>query len=141
MPFHNNLYKTLKLIIIIVNVLKRKLFCIDFISPPADKKYAFFSDLPNWAISVRVEHWSIYTAQKTKFSIKETADLVTFTEEILNGKLYFLSSDKLMTLLLTHFRKMLHFFTLATPKNKRFSNVFTGYIEGTLDWNGLKRFQ
>ena len=38
------------------------------------------------------------TAQKMKFSIKdffskcfpqETADLVTFTEEILNGKLYF----------------------------------------------------
>ena len=33
-----------------------------------------------------------YTAQKMKFSIKETADLVTFTEEILNGKLYFLCS-------------------------------------------------
>ena len=40
------------------------------------------------------------TAQKMKFSIKdffrkcdcETADLVTFTEEILNGKLYFLCS-------------------------------------------------
>ena len=28
-----------------------------------------------------------------KFSIKETADLVTFTEEILNGKLHFLCSD------------------------------------------------
>ena len=46
----------------------------------------------------------IYTAQKMKFSIKdffsncgfghiqETADLVTFTEEILNGKLNFLCS-------------------------------------------------
>ena len=35
------------------------------------------------------------TAQKMKFSIKdlETADLVTFTEEILNGKLYFLCSE------------------------------------------------
>ena len=32
------------------------------------------------------------TAQKMKFSIKETADLVTFTEEILNGKLPFLCS-------------------------------------------------
>ena len=31
-------------------------------------------------------------AQKMKFSIKETADLVTFTEEILNGKLHFLCS-------------------------------------------------
>ena len=30
-----------------------------------------------------------YTVQKMKFSIKETADLVTFTEEILNGKLHF----------------------------------------------------
>ena len=39
------------------------------------------------------------TAQKMKFSIKDffrkcdqTADLVTFTEEILNGKLHFLCS-------------------------------------------------
>ena len=31
-----------------------------------------------------------YTAQKMKFSFKEIADLVTFTEEILNGKLHFL---------------------------------------------------
>ena len=42
--------------------------------------------------------WLTFTAQKIKFSIKDssvnvtksTADLVTFTEEILNGKLYFL---------------------------------------------------
>ena len=42
------------------------------------------------------------TAQKMKFSIKdffrkcfpqETADLVTFTQEILNGKIHFLCSD------------------------------------------------
>ena len=33
-----------------------------------------------------------FTAQKMKFSIEETADLVTFTEEILNGKLHFLCS-------------------------------------------------
>ena len=32
------------------------------------------------------------TAQKIKFSIKETADLVTFTEEILNGNPHFLCS-------------------------------------------------
>ena len=32
------------------------------------------------------------TGQKMKFCIKETADLVTFTEEILNGKLHFLCS-------------------------------------------------
>ena len=35
--------------------------------------------------------WKSYTAQKTKFSIKdpqETVDLVTFTEEIFNGKLH-----------------------------------------------------
>ena len=30
----------------------------------------------------------VYTAQKMKFP-QETADLVTFTEEILNGKLHF----------------------------------------------------
>ena len=42
-----------------------------------------------------------YTAQKMKFSIKDffskcdqiPADLVTFTEEILNGKLHFLCDD------------------------------------------------
>ena len=39
------------------------------------------------------------TSQKMKYSIKdffskcETADLVTFIEEILNGKLHFLCSD------------------------------------------------
>ena len=32
------------------------------------------------------------TAQKMKFSIKYPADLVTFTEEILNGKLHLLCS-------------------------------------------------
>ena len=44
------------------------------------------------------------TAQKMKFSIKDffrkcdqTADLVTFTEEILNGKLHFLCSATLST--------------------------------------------
>ena len=31
----------------------------------------------------------LITAQKMKFSIKFSADLVTFTEEILNGKLHF----------------------------------------------------
>ena len=46
--------------------------------------------------------FSTYTAQKMKFLIKDflskcdqiavTVDLVTFTEEILNGKFHFLSS-------------------------------------------------
>ena len=31
-------------------------------------------------------------AQKMKFSNKETVDLITFTEEILNGELHFLCS-------------------------------------------------
>ena len=38
-----------------------------------------------------------FTAQKIKFFIEEfqfPADLVTFTEEILNGKLHFLYSDR-----------------------------------------------
>ena len=38
------------------------------------------------------------TAQKMKFSIKdlsqETAEMVTFTEEILNGKLHFLCRER-----------------------------------------------
>ena len=33
-----------------------------------------------------------FTGQKMKFSIKNSADLVTFTGEILNGKLHFLCS-------------------------------------------------
>ena len=40
--------------------------------------------------------FELVTAQKIKFSIKdfvETADLVTFTEEILNGKLHFLCCE------------------------------------------------
>ena len=35
----------------------------------------------------------INTAQKMKLSIKETADLVTFIEEIRNGKLHFLHNE------------------------------------------------
>ena len=40
-------------------------------------------------------HLVRFTAQKMKFSIKDffSADLVTFTEEILHGKLHFLCSD------------------------------------------------
>ena len=44
-------------------------------------------------------HIDKYTAQKVKFSIKdffskcENADLVTFTEEVLNGKLRFMCTD------------------------------------------------
>ena len=46
-------------------------------------------------------HCEIYTTKKTKVSIKDffskcafgIADLVTFTKEILNGKLHFLCSD------------------------------------------------
>ena len=34
-----------------------------------------------------------HTALEMKFSMKCTADLVTFTEEILNGKLHFMCSD------------------------------------------------
>ena len=46
--------------------------------------------------------YTLHTAQKMKFSIEDffgkcdqirSADLVTFTEEILNGKLHFLCSD------------------------------------------------
>ena len=38
---------------------------------------------------------ALFTAQKMKFSIKNffSKCVVTFTEEILNGKLYFLCSD------------------------------------------------
>ena len=37
---------------------------------------------------------AIHTAQKMKLSIKETVDLLTFTEEILNRKRHFLCSVK-----------------------------------------------
>ena len=37
--------------------------------------------------------FSSFTAQKRMFSIKFPADLVTFTEDILNGRLYFLCND------------------------------------------------
>ena len=45
-----------------------------------------------------LENWSnvlsIFTTQKMKFSIKIcSVKMVTFTEKILNGKLYFLCSD------------------------------------------------
>ena len=36
-------------------------------------------------------------------------DLVTFTEEILNGKLHFLCSVRGKLISLTHFRSLLHF--------------------------------
>ena len=42
---------------------------------------------------------TIYTAQKMKFSIKHffsKCECVTFTEEILDGKLHFLPSDRMM---------------------------------------------
>ena len=39
---------------------------------------------------------------------------------------------------LTHFSPVLHFYTpLKTSVNKRFSDVFRGYRNVTLDWNGL----
>ena len=34
-----------------------------------------------------------FSIKDLAFSIKQTADLVTFTEEILNGKLHFLCSE------------------------------------------------
>ena len=43
--------------------------------------------------------WKICTAQNMKFSIKDffsKCDLVTFTEEILNGELHFLCNDYLI---------------------------------------------
>ena len=46
-----------------------------------------------WLFSTKYESCAIFQqipAQKMKFSIK---DLVIFTEEILNGKLYFLYSE------------------------------------------------
>ena len=46
-----------------------------------------------WVLSAQISAFNtIITAQKMKFFIKETADLVTFTEEILNRKLHFLCS-------------------------------------------------
>ena len=45
----------------------------------------------------KITHLYTYnTAQKMKFSIKFPADVVTFTEKILNGKLYFLCSKTIL---------------------------------------------
>ena len=64
------------------------------------------------------------------------ADLVTFTEEILNRKLHFLSSENsnLLGTLIMHlpavkpFRATGHFlYSLKTPENNRVFNVFWGY--------------
>ena len=55
---------------------------------------------------------------------KKTADLVTFTEEILNGKLHFLCC------LFSRPRRI-------NPENLWFSGVFRGYKMGPLASNGL----
>ena len=55
-------------------------------------KKTVFPPKPTTKLKNRMTLLSL-TAQKMKFSVKETADLVTFTEEILNGKLYFLCTD------------------------------------------------
>ena len=52
-----------------------------------------------------------------KFSIKDFADLVTFTEEILNGKLHFLCSER------TDRAFLIWFDYLFEPKNF-FRNLF-----------------
>ena len=67
--------------------LKRNLFFFGYTSNKKDFHRKQFCTEKFW--------WSI-TAQKMKFSIEDyfskTANLVTFTEEILNGKLHFLCS-------------------------------------------------
>ena len=46
-----------------------------------------------WVLSAQISALNtIITTQKMKFFIKETADLVTVTEEILNRKFHFLCS-------------------------------------------------
>ena len=55
---------------------------------------------------------------------KKTADLVTFTEEILNGKLHFLC------FVFSRPRRI-------NPENLWFYGVFRGYKMGTLASNGL----
>ena len=48
-----------------------------------------------WVIS----YYPNYNAQKLKLFVKKTADRVTFTEEILNGKLHFLCRVRYLILL------------------------------------------
>ena len=50
---------------------------------------------------------------------QETADLVTFTEEILNGKLHFLCSDEIYTLILKYtFKIGIHSFMTLPKKSE-----------------------
>ena len=81
--------------------------------------------------------------------MQETADLVTFTEEILNGKLHFLCSDRIISGPLMSAKVTLKvsivnpfststllLYPLKTSENLRFSDVFRGYRRGTLIENG-----
>ena len=64
-----------------------------------EKDKTFVFSLQHCRITSRISFWLFYTAQKMQFSIKDffskcdqirnPADLVIFTEEILNGKLHF----------------------------------------------------
>ena len=68
---------------------------------------------------IKISQKFIHTAQKINFSFKDffskcdqirrkTADMVTFTEEILNGKLHFLCSVRaLQTYTMDHFPKII----------------------------------
>ena len=60
--------------------------------------------------SVRRYHSFRYTTQKIKFSIKHffSADLVTFTEQLLDGKLYFLCNDSHIKALINCFENLEH---------------------------------
>ena len=93
--------------------------------------------------------------QKNKFSIKvffskcDPADLVTFTEENLNGKLNFLCSDwkefkqrdGTNTKMINAFQANVPILcSLKTPKNQSFSGVFRGYEMRALGLDGLNNF-
>ena len=67
-----------------------------------------------------------------KYFTTQTADLITFTEEILNGKLHFLCSEKSKTVIRIHQRSLQ---TLATEiykaKNKISPEIVNSLFEFT----------
>ena len=66
---------------------------------------------------------------------QETVDLVKFTEEILKGKLHFLSRDKWMAL--NPFNVTgLFLYPLKILENQRFSDIFKGFGR-SVEWNGV----
>ena len=85
------------------------------------RTFSFKTLIFYYAISKRqnIQKWKFFGSAK-KFLVSVSADLVTFTEEILNGKLHFLRSvawrKDLKDLL---FEYLMQFFSIVTDKGRK----------------------